>query len=152
MGAVTYPDDNVTKFISLNFVPVQIPSTNTELMSKYSVSWTPTLLVLDAEGKEHYRAVGFFAPEDMIPTFLAAKGRWALDTDQLIDAKALLEEVQANYPDKDAAAEAIFFLGVAKYKLTHDPKPLRETYDTLAAKFPHSAWTKQAAHYRLISK
>jgi len=142
----------VAKFISLNFVPVQIQSSDTEMMQKYVVSWTPTLLVLDADGKEHYRAVGFFTPAAMISTFMTAKGRWALDTDQLVDARALFEEVISYYPDSDGAAEATFFLGVVKYKMTHDPKPLREAYDTLVAKFPHSMWTKQADHYRLISK
>jgi hypothetical protein len=142
----------VAKFLSLNFVPVQIQSSNTAMMQKFSVSWTPTLIVLDADGREHYRAVGFFTPEDMIATFMAAKGRWALDTDQLADARARFEEVISSYPDKDAAAEALFFLGVAKYKMSHDPKPLRETYDQLKARFPQSLWTKQADHYRLIDK
>jgi outer membrane protein assembly factor BamD (BamD/ComL family) len=122
------------------------------MMQKFAVSWTPTLIVLDADGREHYRSVGFFTPEDMIATFMAAKGRWALDTDQLTDARALFEEVISLYPDKDAAAEALFFLGVAKYKMSHDPKPLRETYDQLKARFPQSMWTKQADHYRLIDK
>ena len=142
----------MAKFLSLNFVPVQLQSSNTAMMQKFSVSWTPTLIVLDADGREHYRAVGFFTPEDMIATFMAAKGRWALDTDQLADARALFEEVISRYPDKDAAAEALFFLGVAKYKMSHDPKPLRETYDQLKARFPQSTWTKQADHYRLIDK
>ena len=152
MGAVTYPDERVAKFLSLNFVPVQLQSSNTAMMQKFAVSWTPTLIVLDADGREHYRAVGFFTPEDMIATFMAAKGRWALGTEQLADACALFEEVISTYPDKDAAAESIFFLGVAKYKMSHDPKPLRETYDQLKARFPQSMWTKQADHYRLIGK
>lgn len=83
---------------------------------------------------------------------MAAKGRWALDTDQLPEARALFEEVISCYPNKDANAEALFFLGVAKYKLSHDPKPLRETYDELNARFPQSTWAKQADHYRLINK
>ena len=152
MGAVTYPDERVAKYLSLNFVPVQVQTSNTALMQRFSVSWTPTLLVLDAEGREHYRAVGFFTPDDMLASFMTAKGRWALDTDQLAEARAIFEEVISCYADKDAAAEALFFLGVVKYKMSHDPKPLRETYDELTAKFPHSTWTKQADHYRLISK
>ncbi len=152
MGAVTYPDERVAKFLSLNFVPVQLQSSNTAMMQKFAVSWTPTLIVLDADGREHFRGVGFFTPDDMIATFLAAKGRWALGTDQLAEARALFEEVISCYPDKEAAAEALFFLGVAKYKMSHDPKPLREAYEELNAKFPQSTWTKQADHYRLIGK
>jgi TolA-binding protein len=88
----------------------------------------------------------------MIATFMAAKGRWALDLGMLPEAQALFEEVISYYPDSEAAAMSTFFLGVARYKMAHDPKPLRETYDTLVSKFPHSVWTKQADHYRLISK
>ena len=138
MGAVTYPDERVAKFISLNFVPVQVQTTNQAMMQRFSVSWTPTLLVLDGDGREHYRAVGFFSPEDLVATFLTAKGRWALDTDQLPEARALFEEVISCYPDKDAAAEALFFLGVAKYKT--EPRSqtlagnLRSAYGQISAK------------------
>jgi len=152
MGAVTYPDERVAKFLSLNFVPVQIQSANTAMMKRFAVSWTPTLVVLDADLREHHRAVGFFAPDDLIATLLVAKGKWALGTDQFVEARALFEEDISAYPDKDAAAEALFFLGVAKYKMSHDPKPLRQTYEELKARFPQSTWTKQADHYRLIGK
>ncbi len=36
--------------------------------------------------------------------------------------------------------------------MSHDPRPLREAYETLKEKFPQSNWTKQADPYRLISK
>ncbi len=51
MGTVTYPNEGVSKFVELNFIPVQIEITNKELTDKYSVTWTPTILVLDAEGR-----------------------------------------------------------------------------------------------------
>jgi TolA-binding protein len=152
MGAVTYPQERVAKFLQLNFIPVQLQSSNKAMMEKFAVSWTSTLIVLDADGREHYRIVGFLSPDDLIPTLETAKGRWALDTDQHALARATFEEVISCYPDSNAAAEAVFFLGVAKYKMTHDPKPLRETYDELKAKFPGSQWAKQAEHYRLINK
>jgi hypothetical protein len=41
---------------------------------------------------------------------------------------------------------------VARYKMDHNPQALRESYELLKEKFPHSIWTKQADHYRLISK
>jgi hypothetical protein len=152
MGTVTYPEERVAKFLSLNFVPVQIQTSNTEMTQKFAISWTPTLIVLDADGREHYRATGFFAPHDLIAALMTAKGRWALDTDQLADARALFEEAISCYPGSEAAAEATFFLGVANYKMSHNPKPLRETYETLKEKFPQSIWTRKADPYRLISK
>jgi hypothetical protein len=37
------------------------------------------------------------------------------------------------------------------YKSTHDPKPLRASYDKLAAEYPDSEWAKRAYPYRLIN-
>jgi len=152
MGAVTYPDEKAARFVDLNFIPVQVPTTNTELMAKYVVKWTPTLLVVDADGREHYRGVGFFTPDELIASFMVGKGHWYLANEQFPEAQGMFEEVQAAYPQSEAAAEAVFFNGVNRYKMTHNPKVLREAYDTLSAKFPQNMWTKQAAHYRLINK
>jgi outer membrane protein assembly factor BamD (BamD/ComL family) len=95
--------------------------------------------------------VGFFAPDDLIATLTLGKGHWCLGTEQFPEARAMFEEVLACYPDTEAAAEAIFFGGVTRYKISHDPKALREAYDLLTSKFPQSMWTKQATHYRLIN-
>ena len=71
MGAVTYPNEGVAKFADLNFVPVQVETSNKDLVEKYNVSWTPAILVLDSDGKEHYRSVGFLQPD----VFIAKIGR-----------------------------------------------------------------------------
>jgi len=152
MGAVTYPDEKVARFISTHFIPVQIPVSNTLLTDKYVVKWTPTILAVDAEGKEHYRTVGFFAPDDLIAAFMTGKGRWHLDLDHYQEAKAVFEEVQTAFPGSEAAAAAVFFNGVNQYKMTHDPKFLRYAYDLLTDQYPNSSWTKQASVYRLIDK
>ena len=151
MGAVTYPTEGMGSFIDLNFLPVQVEVSNQSLMEKYGVSWTPTILVLDADGKEHYRTVGYITPEEFIPLFMVGKARWALDTGQLAEARAILEEMLGRCPHPRAAAEAIYFLGVAQYKMTHDPKPLRTAYEELKAKFPESEWFRRAEPYVQIS-
>jgi TolA-binding protein len=81
---------------------------------------------------------------------MVAKGKWYFNAEQHPEAQGMFDAARSNYPGSDAAAEAVFFLGVSRYKMTHDPKPLRETYETLVAKFPGSEWTKRAAPYRLI--
>lgn len=150
MGAVTYPNEKVVKFVDYNFVPVQIEVSNTALVNEFKVTWTPTIIVLDADGNEVHRVVGFLPPEEFIPTFMVAKGKWYFNAEQHPEAQGMFDEALTNYPDSAAAPEAVFFLGVSRYKMTHDPKPLRESFDTLTAKFPGSEWTKRAAPYRLI--
>ena len=150
MGAVTYPNEGVAKFVDLNFVPVQVETTHKELMEKYNVSWTPTILVLDADGREHYRSVGFLQPDVFIATFELGKARDYLDREQFAEAMALLEELIERCPVPAVVPEAIFFNGVASYKHTHDPKPLKKAYETLTAKYPQSDWAKRAEPYRLL--
>ncbi len=151
MGTVTYPNEGVARFVDLNFIPVQVEITNKELTDKYSVSWTPTILVLDADGKEHYRSVGFLQPDVFIAAFEVGKGRYYLDLDQYAEAQALFEEVIDRCPVPEVVPEAVFFRGVAAYKRTRDPKTLREAYDTLTAKYADSEWAKRAEPYKLIS-
>ena len=59
MGAVTYPNDKVVKFVDYNFVPVQIETSNTALMNQFKVNWTPTIIVLDAEATRSIAWWGF---------------------------------------------------------------------------------------------
>ncbi|MEJ2672674.1 MAG: thioredoxin fold domain-containing protein [Deltaproteobacteria bacterium] len=150
MGAVTYPNEKVIKFVDYNFVPVQIEVSNKALVEQFKVNWTPAIFVLDASGNEVHRVVGFLPPEEFIPTFMMAKGKWYFNAENFAEAQNRFQEVVRKYPDSDAAAEAVFFLGVSRFKESHDPKPLREAYETLTAKFPGSEWAKRAAPYRLI--
>jgi tetratricopeptide (TPR) repeat protein len=150
MGAVTYPNDKVIEFVDFNFVPVQINISNRALVEQFKVTWTPTIILLDAAGNEVHRVVGFLPPEEFIPTFMVAKGKWYFNAGQYAEAQDMFELILRKYPDRDAAPEAIFFMGVSRYKMTHDAKPLREAYETLTADFPGSEWAKRAAPYRLI--
>lgn len=150
MGAVTYPNEGVARFVDLNFIPVQVEVSRKDLMEKYNVSWTPTILVLDADGREHYRSVGFLPPDVFIATLEVGKGRYYLDLEQYAEAQAMFEEVIERCPVPEVVPEAIFFRGVAAYKRTHDPKPLRAAYDTLTAKYPQNEWTRRAEPYKLI--
>ena len=150
MGAVTYPNEGVAKFVDLNFVPVQVETSNKDLVGKYNVSWTPTILVLDSDGKEHYRSVGFLQPDVFIATFELGKARYYLDLEQFAEARALLEELIERCPVPEVLPEAIYFHGVATYKQTHDVKPLKKAYETLSAKYPQSEWAKRAEPYKLL--
>lgn len=150
MGAVTYPDEKVKKFVDFNFVPVQIETSNTALVEQFKVKWTPAIFVLDADGNEVHQVVGFLPPEEFIPTFMVAKGKWYFNADQHPEAQGMFEEAIRQYPDSAAAPEAVFLMGVSRFKMSHDTKPLRQAYETLTAQFPGSEWAKRAAPYRLL--
>jgi len=68
MAAVTYPDAKVISFVSENMVPIQVLFDAKPLSVDFNVKWTPTLITLDTEGKEHHRTVGFLSPDELIPS------------------------------------------------------------------------------------
>ncbi len=150
MGAVTYPDPKVVEFVQQNLIPIQVAFDAKPLATDFNVKWTPTLIVLDAEGKEHHRAVGFLPPEELIPWLMLGIAKCHFDREKFGEALTLLEKLLASYAKSGFTPEAIYLLGVARYKSTHDPKPLKEAYEKLQAGYPSSEWTKRAYPYRLL--
>jgi hypothetical protein len=149
MDAVSYPDERVANFIIDRMVPLRIPA-DAALAGDFKVTWTPTLVTLDFYGKEHHRTVGFLPPEELVPSLLMGIARADFDGQQYNDAIINLNMLLAGYPTSGAAPEAVFLRGVARYKSSHDAKPLKEAYEQLAADYPASEWAKRAHPYSLL--
>jgi hypothetical protein len=131
MDAVTYPDEKVVEFVQESYIPLQVPFDAKPLSNDYNIKWTPTLITLGTDKKEHHRTVGFLDPDALIANSLLGIGKYHFDNDR--------------YP------EALIFLqGVSRYKNTGDPNPLKEAYETLSSQYPDSEWAKRAYPYRLL--
>lgn len=150
MDAVTYPDSGVISFINKNFIPLRIQNDAEPFATDFGVKWTPTLVTLDFDGREHQRTVGFLAPEDLISSLLLGSAKVYYDSDKLGEALEKLGKLVSDYSRSDDAPEAIFLRGVSGFKSSHDPKKLKAAYEKLRADYPGSAWTKRAYPYRLI--
>lgn len=150
MGAVTYPDAKVADFVKETIIPLQILSDSEPLATDFTLRWTPALIVLDTNGKEHSRTIGFISPEEFIPTILLGMTKTYLDLRQFDPAIECLEKIIKNYPQSFAAPEAIYYRAVCGYKTVHDVGGLKKAYERLAKEYPQSEWVKRAAPYRLL--
>ena len=150
MDAVTYPNENVIEFIQKNMIPLRVAFDAQPLATDFNLKWTPTLITLDADGKEHQRTVGFSPPEELIPSLLLGIAKSYFDRERFSEALSTLDKLIKDYPNSDSVPEALYLQGVSKYKSTHNPKPLKEAYEQLQAKYPSSEWTKRAYPYRLL--
>ncbi len=150
MDAVTYPEAKVVDFVTQNVIPLRIPFDSQPLSGKFQVKWTPTLILLDEEGNEHHRCVGFLGPEEFIPFLMLGIGKVHFETDRLDDAAAMFEKALSSFPQSTSVPEAIFYKGVCGYKRTHQTGPLKEAYERLNRDFPDSEWAKRAYPYRLL--
>ncbi len=119
-------------------------------MRRYAVKWTPTIIILDSDGDEHHRFVGYLPPEDLIGQIILGKGKAEFDLDGFEQAMQCFQEILVRFPKADAAPEAQYYLGVAKYKASHVPKELKLASEALQRDYPNSEWTKKAQVYSLI--
>jgi tetratricopeptide (TPR) repeat protein len=150
MDAVTYPDEKVTRFIDQHMIPLRLQSDAQPYAADFNIKWTPSIVTLDAGGREHHRTLGFLAPEELIPSLLLGIGKSCFDIDKFDKALIYFENLLTGYPKSDSAPEALYLQGVCRYKSTKDPKPLKEAYESLDKKFPSNQWTKRAYPYRLL--
>lgn len=153
MNTGPYSDEKVRKFLQEQFIPLRSEcfwDKPTEPMQRFGIKWTPTFLVLDPDGKEHHRFVGYVPSDDLIASLGLGKGKIFYDTDRMAEAIMRFQTVIDRHPNAGATPEAVFLLGVAGYKHSHDPKELRRAYETLKAKYPQSEWTRRADPYSAI--
>lgn len=150
MDAVTYPNAQVTSFINDNMIPLRVKYNAEPLASDFNVQWTPTLVTLDPDGKEHMRTVGYIRPEELVPSLLLGIAKWHFDSERFEDARRSMDKILAEYPESEWVPEAIYLRGVSRYKKTGDAKHLKEAYELLAAQHPTSVWTSRAYPYRLL--
>jgi hypothetical protein len=150
MGAVTFPDSKVIGFITQNVVPLLLSHDHKPLADQFHVKWTPTLITLDPDGKEHHRTVGFLAPEDLLSSLMLGRAKISFDREDFTEALKSLDALLSDYPKGGAAPEAVYMRGVCLYKMTHEAKPLKEAYEKLQAEYPQSEWTGRAYPYRLL--
>jgi outer membrane protein assembly factor BamD (BamD/ComL family) len=108
------------------------------------------VVILDAEGDEHHRFIGFLPPEDFIAQIVLGRGKAEFNLDRFDQAIQCFQEILMRYPKTEAAPEAQYYLGVAKYKASHDPKELKLGLEGLQRDYPNSEWTKKAQVYALI--
>jgi hypothetical protein len=144
MDTVTYPDPRVAQFIAGHFVPARVRvKENPDLVEEFLVGWTPNVVIADEQGKVHYRVEGYLPPEEFLAHLSLGIGKYWLNYKQFERARGRFEEVARRHARTDAGAEALYWLGVAQYKLSHDPAQLRPNWQRLAQEYPNSEWTQR---------
>ncbi|MBI5249537.1 MAG: tetratricopeptide repeat protein [Desulfomonile tiedjei] len=146
MDAVTYPNQAVTQFVQNNLIAVRVRN-DQPLADLFKVKWTPTLVLVDPEGKEVYRNVGFLPPDNLVPALMLGIGKLELQHGNYDKAIPHFDRVASKFPQSEEAPEAIYFMGVSRFKMNSDLKMMKETYNRLEATYPNSSWTRKAQPY-----
>lgn len=148
-----WPQERVVTFITENFIPARVhvreqAADFQRLGDRYGALWTPATLVLDSEGKEQHRVEGFLDADELIAELRLGLGKVAFNARQWQEAERRYQVVVDRHPETDAAAEALYWAGVSRYKRTGDATALAETAAAFGTRFQESAWAKKASVWR----
>ena len=143
----------MTRLVNDSFVPVRVHVKDNaaafkQLGERYGAQWTPSILVVDANGQERHRIEGFLPVEDFLPQLQLGAAHAAFGNSDYQTAARLFDQVLSEYPSNDAAAEAQYWAGVSRYKATGDPAPLKETARQFSERFQNTSWAKKASVWK----
>lgn len=150
MGAVTYPDPLVTGFLNERFVPVRLHQVDEiESVKKLGVGWTPGLVVLDADGRQHRRMFGFHPPTDFVAELALGWLHEAIGRGHGPQARERAKEaLERTRGDPEREAEARYFSAVAEYKATRDGTKLKSGWLELLDACPDTTWARKVEFIR----
>ncbi|MFN7182249.1 MAG: tetratricopeptide repeat protein [Planctomycetota bacterium] len=94
---------------------------------------------------EDYCYIGYLPSEDFVPKMTIALGLCYFNDNRLHDAEDIFTGVTGQYPGTQHEAEALYWLGVTKYKMTKDPSRLVEMWNIIFTKYPNSIWAKKVS-------
>ena len=115
------------------------------LGERYSAQWTPTILLLDLDGTERHRIEGFLPTDDFLAQLMLGLAHAAFKRQDWKDAERRFREVVDRYPQTEAAAEALYWAGVARYKASNDAAALADTAKAFSERYTDTSWAKKAS-------
>ena len=132
--------------ITSRFIPVQVHIQDQKpIFERFNAQWTPTQLVLDADGVERHRTEGFLPVDDFLAQLDLGLGRLHFQHEEFDKAESVLRSACDSFPKAGAAPEACYWAGVAAYKGTHDANHLAATARRLKERYPESEWARKAS-------
>ena len=150
MGAVTYPNPEVERYIQEHFIPVQFNVVERwDVMERFNTPWTPTLIVMDWDGKEHRRSQGYLDPKRFLGEMSLAWLLYAINITEFGAARGRAPEaLELTRGDPHREPEALYWASVAEYKATNDPANLLAGWNRLLDQFPQSEWARKVEFIR----
>lgn len=140
----------MARFISEQLEPVRVHVREQKdeykrLSERYDAQWTPTILILDSEGEERHRVEGFLPVDDFLSQVALGLSKSAFQRKDYAEAERRYREVVDKFPSTDAAAEALYWAGVSKYKGSNDASALKATSAAFRERYQDTAWAKKAS-------
>lgn len=105
---------------------------------RFDALWTPTVLILDANGVERFRIEGYLPKDEFRAQLELGLARVAFMGKHWTDAEQRYAAVLDKYPQSKSAPEALYWKGVSHYKKTNDHTVLSQLPGQFQERYPDS--------------
>ena len=145
-----YTDERVATFIVSHFLPArlhvkeQAPDYQ-RFSEQFGALWTPTILLIAPDGTEQHRIEGFLDADEFLSQLKLGLAKMSFQVKEWSDAERLFREVVEEHPETDAAPEAQYWTGVARYRATGDAEALADTAAAFRGRYSDTVWSKKAS-------
>jgi hypothetical protein len=148
-----YNDPRVVRLIDESFVPVRVhvkeqAAEFKRLGERFGALWTPTVLLVDAQGQERYRLEGFLPADDFLAQLALGAAHARFAAGEYADAARRFDEIVQAYPASETAPEAMYWAGVSRYKGNGDAAALNDTARRFTERYRDTSWAKKASVWR----
>jgi len=102
-------------------------------------------MVLDSEGRERYRFSGYLPVPDFLAELQMGLAKSAFAHKNWAEAERWFQAIVNEFPDSEAAPEALYWAGVSRYKESKDHHALAGTGEEMARRYPQTSWAKRSS-------
>lgn len=147
MSAVTYSNQEIQKALSELFVPAKIEAQSDPKTAQFfNVQGTPTFVATDGHRKLHHKISGFYPPEAFLQRLRFLRAMVDLNNRRYEEAIGLLSSIVQQTFENDITPEALYHLGVARYKKSGDFTDAVQEWRKIQMQFPESPWLKKVEY------
>ena len=144
-----YPEPRVTSLIVQEFVPVRAHiKEQAALFGRFAARWTPSVIFLDANGREQHRMEGFLTVEHFLGQLEMGVGLTAVGAKDWAKAERHFKTAFEKYPNTDAGPAGLYWAGVARYSGSHDHHALGETALAFEQRYQDTSWAIRASIWK----
>jgi len=113
-------------------------------MGRFGANWTPTVMIVDPDGKEHYRIEGYLPADEFLPKLQLGYAHYLFKSGNFAESEKRFRQIVDAFPSNEAAPEALYWAGVSNYKGTGNGAALGETAKAFQSRYTDSPWAKRS--------
>jgi len=147
--ATTYGEPAVREHLARHFVALKYDTTRPnewfrKLNGAFGHFWHPNIVVLDHHLIEARRFIGYLPAQEYLPAVELGRALVSLYRTRAREALDVLDATLERWPGARVAPEALYWAGVAAYRVTKRLDALAERWEELGRRFPGTSWALRA--------